>query len=76
MFWFPDVTTVLGSSSGTELDLGCRIFGDESHKKHDSCWKMKDEINIVFKNLNIKKIYNLFYKIKLNYKINKTSKQN
>ncbi len=67
MFWFPDVTTVLGSSSGTELDLGCRIFGDESHKKHDSCWKMKDEINIVFKNLNIYIKKNLIYFIKLHF---------
>ncbi len=67
MFWFPDVTTVLGNSSGTEFELGCRIFGDESHKKHDSCWKMKDEINIVFKNFNIYIKKYIIYFIKLHF---------
>ncbi len=39
MFRFLDVTSLLGSSAGTELDLGCGILGYGSCEKHDSRWK-------------------------------------
>ncbi len=43
MFHVPDVTSLLGSLVGTELDLGCGILGYESHEKHDSMKELKDE---------------------------------
>ncbi len=39
MFHFPDITSLLGCSASTELDLGCRILGYEFREKHDSWWK-------------------------------------
>ncbi len=39
MFRFQDVTSLLGSSAGAELDLGCRILEYGSREKHDSGWK-------------------------------------
>ncbi len=46
MFHFPDVTSLLCSSSGTELDLRCEIHGYEFHEKHNSwwkCWKIENQ---------------------------------